>query len=77
MAQVRELSRKVATLELEMKNATENTKKLVWAVQEKTITLEKKEKEWEERGKEVAKLEAEVARLQIGKWIKGPSQSWW
>lgn len=53
MAQVREPSEKVKTLELEKKNATENTENLIWAVQEKTTALEKKN-EWEESGKEGA-----------------------
>lgn len=45
------------------KSATENTEKLVLAIQEKTIALEEKWKELEAKGKEVTKLDAEVALL--------------
>lgn len=48
---------------MEKKNAKENTEKLTLAVQEKTMAEEKKEEEWEERCKEVARLETEVAQL--------------
>lgn len=63
IVQVKDLARKVTSLEEKKVRTTKSTKKLVRASKEKTTALEEKEKEWATRGEEVARLEAEITQL--------------